>query len=122
MRVRAMPKQPRGDVLEACRCAVAILPAQLLNEVHEFVFDDPLERFEAILAVQPADADLPVVRAERVEEHAAGDGDLEAYLAAFRGVARRRAAGLCHAWREPEGDASTGEDLLALATEEPLVA
>ena len=60
MGVGPVAKQPVGDALKATSGAMAFVPAQPLREVHEFVFEKPLERVEPVAAGQSADRHLGI--------------------------------------------------------------
>ncbi len=121
VRVGPMQKMPCRDVLETSRSAVAGFPTQLFHQVYQFMFENPLQCLQAVVAVQPTDPDTPVPIAESVEQQVTGYGDLVAHIAGPRQETRRLAARISHTRRQPESDSSSVQGPEAEAGEESLV-
>src|SRR6185436_6394258 len=121
VRVGAMQKEALGDVLEPGRGAVTLSPAHLLRQMHQLVLEDPLQSVQTRIAFEAAHGSAPVMLAEPVEQHANGDGNLEAHFSGFRAVACGLTAGPRHPVGKPESNASSVQGLVAETGEESLV-
>src|SRR3954453_8171102 len=89
--------------------------------MHQLGFKNPLQRLEAVFALEPAYGDAPVRRSESIKQDAARDGDLVADLAVARAVSSRLAAGAGHPRREPECERPAIQRPPAGALQEALV-
>src|SRR5262245_8611501 len=81
-----MQEMSRRNILEAYSGAIALLPAQLLSQVNQFVFEDSLQRLQSVVAFNATNSDSPIAVTKTIKEKAGGDRD----LVAFRAVGRRQ--------------------------------
>ena len=121
--MRPVEKEPPRDPLEASSSAVTLTPAQQLREVHEFVFEDPLQSLEPVSAGKPAGRHIPVVLPEPVEQDRGGDRDLEPRGATSALETRGLAPRARHPPGKPEGEGVRPQDPSAQTVQKaPVVA
>jgi hypothetical protein len=89
--------------------------------VHKFVLENPLQCFQAVLAIKPANANTAVHLCEAIEQDAAGYRDLVAHRSVLRGETRGFAACLSHARRQPKSDVLPLQGLSAEACKKSLI-
>jgi len=77
-----MQKVSRRNILETYCGAIALLPAQLLSQVNQFVFEDSLQRLQSVVAFNATNGDSPIAVTKTIKEEAGGDRDLVDCLAA----------------------------------------
>jgi len=88
VRVRFVQKLRASDPLKALLATVADIPAEVLDEVDEFMLNNPLQCLESCCADQAADGNRGVLYAKAFKEQPAGDGDLISDAAGMRTIAR----------------------------------
>jgi hypothetical protein len=70
----------RRKILETYRGAITFLPAQLLSQGNQFVFEDSLQRLQSVVAFNATNRDSPIAVTKTIKEKADGDRDLVAAL------------------------------------------
>jgi len=99
MCIRPVPKMPVCNRLKTRSGAVALYPAELFDKVDEFMFKNPLQRFQAGTTLHAAHGDGPVLGVKTVEEQPASDRDLKENVTGIRPKAGGPAARFCHSCR-----------------------
>src|SRR5258706_14893421 len=97
-----MQKISRRNILETYSGAIAFLPAQLLSQVNQFVFEDSLQRLQSATAFNATDRDSPIAVTKTIKEKAGGDRNLVACLAVCQKETRRRATRRGHSPGQPQ--------------------
>src|SRR5262245_37899276 len=116
-----MQKMSRRNILETYGGAIAFLPAQLLSQVNQFVFENSLQRLQSVVAFNATNRDSPIAVTKTIKEKAGGDRDLVACLAVGQQETRRRATCRGHSPGEPEANPAPAQGQPATAAEEPYV-
>jgi hypothetical protein len=116
-----MQKIFRRNILETYSAAIALLPAQLLSQVNQFVFEDSLERLQSVVAYNASNRDSPIAVTKTIKEKAGGDRDLVTRLVIGQQETSRRATRRGHSPRQPKANPTSAQGLPAIAAEEPCV-
>jgi len=116
-----MQKMSRRNILETYSGAIAFLPAQLLSQVNQFVFEDSLQRLQSVGAFNATNRDSPIAVTKTIKEKAGGDRDLVACLVVGQQETSRRATCRGHSPGQPKANPAPAQGQPALAAEKPYV-
>jgi hypothetical protein len=116
-----MQKMSRRNILETYCGAIAFLPAQLLSQVNQFVFEDSLQRLQSVIAFNATNRDSPIAFTKTIKEEAGGNRDLVACLAVIQQETSRRATRRGHSRGQPKANPAPAQGQPAMAAEEPSV-
>ena len=116
-----MQKMSCCNILETCSGAIASLPAQLLSQVNQFVFEDSLQRLQSVVSSNATNRDSPIAVTKTIKEKAGGDRDLVACLAVGQQETSRRATRRGHSPGQPKVNPAPVQGQPAMAAEEPCV-
>ena len=116
-----MQKMFRRYILETYSGAIALLPAQLLSQVNQFVFENSLQLLEPVVANNASNRDWPIAVTKTIKEKAGGDRDLVACLVIGQSETSRRATRRSHSPGQPKANPAPVQGQPAMAPEEPCV-